>query len=153
MRQYSYGLVLSSQQLRAQTVHVPDKRQASYILEQAARSEFAHYVTRRLRLSFYSCPGHRPWARVIICVAFFFFFLYYFSSARKWTNCAIVPVRPLPPSHALVPWQLKRSLEETKPPGFFKNGYRNVRKAYFDRRTTQSEFCFETNILCDRRSV
>ena len=37
--------------------------------------------------------------------------------------------------------------------GFFKNAYRNVRKAYFDRRTTQSEFCFEINILCDRRSV
>ena len=37
--------------------------------------------------------------------------------------------------------------------GFFKNAYRNVRKAYVDRRTTQSEFCFEINILCDRRSV
>ena len=37
--------------------------------------------------------------------------------------------------------------------GFFKNAYRNVRKAYFDRRTTEREFCFETNILCDRRSV
>ena len=37
--------------------------------------------------------------------------------------------------------------------GFFKNAYRNVRKAYFDRRTTEGEFCFETNILCDRRSV
>ena len=37
--------------------------------------------------------------------------------------------------------------------GFFKNAYRNVRKAYFDRRTIQSEFCFEINILCDRRSV
>ena len=37
--------------------------------------------------------------------------------------------------------------------GFFKNAYRIVRKAYFDRRTTQSEFCFEINILCDRRSV
>ena len=37
--------------------------------------------------------------------------------------------------------------------GFFKNAYRNVRKAYFDRRTTQSEFCFEINILGDRRSV
>ena len=37
--------------------------------------------------------------------------------------------------------------------GFFKNAYRNVRKAYFDRRTTESEFCFEINILCDRRSV
>ena len=48
---------------------------------------------------------------------------------------------------------LKRSLEETKRPGFFKNAYRNVRKAYFDRRTTQSEFCFETNILSNRRSV
>ena len=33
-----------------------------------------------------------------------------------------------------------RSLEETKRPGFFKNAYRNVREAYFDRRTTQSEF-------------
>ena len=33
--------------------------------------------------------------------------------------------------------------------GFFKNTYHNVRKAYFDRRTTQSEFCFEINILCD----
>ena len=40
-----------------------------------------------------------------------------------------------------------------KRPGFFKNAYRNVRKAYFDRRTTQSEFCFEIDILCDRRSV
>ena len=37
--------------------------------------------------------------------------------------------------------------------GFFKNAYRNVRKAYFDRRTAQSEFCFEINILCDGRSV
>ena len=37
--------------------------------------------------------------------------------------------------------------------GFFKNAYRNVRKAYFDRRTTQIEFCFEINVLCDRRSV
>ena len=37
--------------------------------------------------------------------------------------------------------------------GFFKNAYRNVRKAYFDRRTTPSEFCFEINILGDRRSV
>ena len=31
--------------------------------------------------------------------------------------------------------------------------YRNVRKAYFDRRTTQSEFYFANNILCNRRSV
>ena len=45
------------------------------------------------------------------------------------------------------------ALEEMKGVGFFKNAYRNVRKAYFDRRTTQSEFCFESNILCDRRSV
>ena len=29
---------------------------------------------------------------------FFFFFLYYVSSARKWTNCAIVPIRPRRPS-------------------------------------------------------
>ena len=56
-------------------------------------------------------------------------------------------------SHALFPWQLKRSLEEEKRVGFFKNAYRNARKAYFDRQTTQSEFCFEINILCDRRSV
>ena len=28
-------------------------------------------------------------------------------------------------------------LEEMKRVGFFKNAYRNVRKAYFDRRTTQ----------------
>ena len=33
----------------------------------------------------------------------FSFFLYYVSSARKWTNCTIVPLRP---SHA------QRSLEE-----------------------------------------
>ena len=39
-----------------------------------------------------SCPGHRPWARVIN--ASVFFFLYYVSSARKWINCAIVPLRP-----------------------------------------------------------
>ena len=60
-------------------------------------------------LIFYSCPGHRPWARVIKCVVFFYLcpgrrpsaqvikcvgFLYYFSSARKWTNCAIVSMRP-----------------------------------------------------------
>ena len=45
------------------------------------------------------------------------------------------------------------AVEEMKRVGFFKNAYRNVRKAYFDRRTTQSEFCFETNILCNRRSV
>ena len=37
--------------------------------------------------------------------------------------------------------------------GFFKNTYRNVRKAYFDRRTTQREFCFETRIIFNRRSV
>ena len=36
--------------------------------------------------------------------------------------------------------------------GFFKNAYRNVHKAYVDRRTTQSEFCFEINILCEVRS-
>ena len=53
----------------------------------------------------------------------------------------------------LFPGQPKRSFEETKRLGFSKNAYRNVRKAYFDKRTTQSEFCFETNILCNRRSV
>ena len=45
------------------------------------------------------------------------------------------------------------ALVEMKRVGFFKNAYRNVRKAYFDRRTTQSEFRFETNILCNRSSV
>ena len=59
-------------------------------------------------------------------------FLYYFSSARKWTNCTIVPMRPLRPSHALFPRQLKRTLQETKRPGVFKNAFRNVRKGYFD---------------------
>ena len=55
----------------------------------------------------------------------------------------------LRPSHA------QRSLEEMMrvASGFFKNAYRNARKAYFDRRTSQSEFCFEINILCDERSV
>ena len=36
------------------------------------------------------------------------------------------------PSHALFPQQLKRSLEEEKRLGFFKNAYRNVRKVYFE---------------------
>ena len=31
--------------------------------------------------------------------------------------------------------EAERSLEETKRPGFFKNAYRNVREAYFDRGT------------------
>ena len=35
----------------------------------------------------------------------------------------------------------------------FKNAYRKVRKAYFGRRSTQSEFCFETNTLSNRRSL
>ena len=58
---------------------------------------------------------------------------------------------------ALRPSQAQRSLKEMMRVrcewDFFKNVYRNVRKAYFDRRTTQSEFWFEMNILCDRRSV
>ena len=45
---------------------------------------------------FYLCPGRRPKAQVIKCVGFFF--LYYVSSARKWTNCTIVPMRPMRPS-------------------------------------------------------
>ena len=45
------------------------------------------------------------------------------------------------------------ALEEMKRVRFFKNAYRNIRNAYFARQTTQSEFCFETNILCNRRSV
>ena len=85
---------------------------------------------------------------------FFFFFLYYFSSARKWTNCAIVPMRPMRPSRLNEDLNRRQlALEEMKRVRFFKNAYRNVRKAYFDRRTTQSEFCFETNILCNQRSV
>ena len=57
------------------------------------------------------------------------------------------------PSHPLFPWQLKRSLKEEKQVGFLKDAYCNVCKVYFERRTTQNEFCFETNILCNRRSV
>ena len=71
----------------------------------------------------------------------------------EWFTSFLSTHEALRPSHALFPWQLKRSLEEEKRVGFFKNAYRNVRKACFDRRTTQSEFCFEINILCDRRSV
>ena len=59
----------------------------------------------------------------------------------------------LRPSHALFPRQLKQSLEEEKRVGIFKNAYPNVRKVYFDRGTTQSEFRFKITILCDRRSV
>ena len=54
---------------------------------------------------------------------------------------------------ALRPSHAQRSLEEMKRVRFFKNVYRNVRKAYFDRQTTQSEFYFANNILCNRRSV
>ena len=57
------------------------------------------------------------------------------------------PMRPSRLNEDLNRRQL--ALEEMKRVGFFKNAYRNVRKAYFDRRTTQSEFCFETNILCN----
>ena len=39
----------------------------------------------------------------------------------------------LRPSHALFPRQLKRSLQEMKRLGLFKNFCRNVRKAYFDK--------------------
>ena len=52
---------------------------------------------------------------------------------------------------ALRPSHAQRSLEEMMRVGFFKNVYRNVRKAYFDRRSTQSEFYFANNILCNRR--
>ena len=63
---------------------------------------------------------------------------------------------------ALRPSHAQRSLKEMKPQrndaskmrvGFFKNVYRNVREAYFDRRTTHSEFYFVNNILCNRRSM
>ena len=58
-------------------------------------------------------------------------------------------MRPLRPSYALG----AIGLEEMKRLGFFKNAYHKVRKAYFARRTTQSEFCFETNIPCNPRPV
>ena len=58
---------------------------------------------------------------------------YYVSFARKWSNCAIIPMRPLRTSYALFPRQLKRSLEEIKRLGLFNNFCRNVRKDYFDR--------------------
>ena len=56
---------------------------------------------------------------------------------------------------ALRPSHAERSLEEMMrvASGIFQECLSYVRKAYFDRRTTQSEFCFETNMLCDRRSV
>ena len=54
---------------------------------------------------------------------------------------------------ALRPSHAQRSLEEMMRVGFFKNVYRNVRKAYFDRRTTHSEFYFANNIICNGRSV
>ena len=44
----------------------------------------------------YSCPGHRPWARVIVCVGFFFFF------KRKMDKLRNSTVRFLRPSHAQV---------------------------------------------------
>ena len=69
-----------------------------------ARSKGFATLRNVSKLTFYSCPGHRPWVRVIICVVFFFSILYYFSSARKWTNCAIVPMRRLRPSHVLFPF-------------------------------------------------
>ena len=51
---------------------------------------------------------------------------------------------------ALRPSHAQRSLNDVSKMrvGFFKNVYRNVRKAY---RTTQSEFYFANNILCNRR--
>ena len=36
---------------------------------------------------YYSCPGHRPWARVIICVVFFFFYLC--PGHRPWAQVII----------------------------------------------------------------
>ena len=63
-------------------------------------------------------------------------------------------MRPMRPSHAQRTLEeMPLALEEMKRVGFFKNAYRNVRKANFDRQITQGEFCFETNILCNRRSV
>ena len=32
------------------------------------------WILLRREVNYYSCPGHRPWARVIICVGFFLFF-------------------------------------------------------------------------------
>ena len=47
------------------------------------------------------------------------FFFVLCSSAKKWTNCAIVPMRPLRPSHALFPWQLKWRPWWNEAPGIF----------------------------------
>ena len=60
----------------------------------------------------------RPWlaTRGIRCIVFFFVLC---SSAKKWTNCAIVPMRPLRPSHALFPWQLKWRPWWNEAPGIF----------------------------------
>ena len=73
---------------------------------------------------------------------------------NKLRNRTHEALRPL---HALFHWRnlphsWNEDLEESDW-DFSKNAYRNVRKAYFDGRTTQSEFCFETNILCNQRSV
>ena len=61
------------------------------------------------------------------------FYVLYVSSATKWTNCAIVPMKPWRPLHSL------RSLEEMMrvASGNFQECLdRNIRKAYFDRRTS-----------------
>ena len=87
---------------------------------------------------FSSCPGLRPRARVIKCVGFF---LYYFSSARKWTNCAIVPLRPC----GLRTLYFSESWNETSKKWSNEDFSRmlivmSVKPTYFDRRTTQSEW-------------
>ena len=55
-------------------------------------------------------------------------------------------------SYALFPRELKRSLEETKRPVFFKNAYRYVREACFDRRTTQSALKLIFSVIEDQCS-
>ena len=96
------------------------------------------------RVFFYSYPGHRLWARVINCVGFFFvlFVLLRNSTREAFATFAC--------SISLKAEAKPRRNEAT---GIFQECLSYVRKAYFDRRTTQSEFCFKTNILCDRRSV
>ena len=63
---------------------------------------------------------------------------------EKLRNSTLEALRP---SHA------QRSLNDASKMrmGFFKNVYLNVRKAYFDRGTTQSEFYFANSILYNRR--
>ena len=39
---------------------------------QAGTPKISHVSLELRTVDFYSCPGHRPWARLIVCVGFFF---------------------------------------------------------------------------------